>query len=105
MDTEKLAEAKAQYPEGQEVRATVRGKEYVALIRPPTRAEFKRFRAMTWDERKRADAQETLIRSCIAYPGPEEVDAMFNAAPALADRWAEVAMELAGAPGKDTSEG
>ena len=42
------------------------GREF--LFRRATRPEYKRFRAALFDDRKRADALELLVRSVIVHP-------------------------------------
>jgi len=66
------------------------------VLRKPTRAEYKRFRAMAANEMQRADAQETLARSCVVFPPPAAFDALLDDYPAAADACADAMMDLVG---------
>ena len=74
--------------------------EYAVLVRAPTRGEYKRFRAESLDERKRAEAVEHLCRSCVVYPDPAAFDALLDRKPALADIFGAKVLELEGAAGE-----
>ncbi|UZX16560.1 hypothetical protein KQ693_05890 [Thermus sp. PS18] len=67
------------------------------VVRPPRRAEYRRFRAMTLDPERRGDATERLVRDCVVWPSPEELDRILETRPALADAVASRLLELAGA--------
>lgn len=66
------------------------------VLRKPTRAEYKRFRSMATNETQKADAQETLARSCVVHPTREAFDALLEDYPAAADACASSIMELVG---------
>lgn len=70
------------------------------LARRPTRGEYKRFRAESLSDVKRADAVEHLCRSCIVHPDASGFDAMLERKPALADIFGAKVLELAGAVGE-----
>jgi hypothetical protein len=71
------------------------------VLRKPTRAEYKRFRSLFWDEKRRSDAIEMLVRDCVAFPPKEAFAAMLEDRPGIADRCGNVALELAGIVGDD----
>jgi hypothetical protein len=62
-----------------------------------SRGEYKRFRAAVTDERKKADALETLARACVVYPEPKEFDQFLDKYPAAADVIGSKVLEVAGA--------
>lgn len=70
------------------------GREF--LFRRATRGEWKRFRTAIFDERKRADALEQLVRSVIVHPSAEDFDAMLEKFPALGETIGEQVTEVAG---------
>lgn len=105
MDASKLAELKAQHPEGKALSVEVRGHGIEVFIRPPARAEYRRFRTAAFDERKRADSGETLVRSVIVYPDATALDAMLEKFPGLVETFLERVLELAGAGAKVEQEG
>lgn len=72
----------------------------VAVRRPP-RGEWKRYRAMLFDEAQRADALETLTKACVVHPSAEEFAALLNDRPALVSTIGNIITEkLAGAGGE-----
>ena len=66
------------------------------LVKPPTRPQWKRFRAFMSDERKRPDAMEQLLRDCLVYPELTELDAMLERRPGLAESFGSSVVEMAG---------
>ncbi len=70
----------------------------VAVVaRPPSRAEYRRFRARALDEKNRADALEALTRACVVWPEQAEFDTLLEQKPALAEVFGAKLLELAGA--------
>lgn len=74
--------------------------ECEVVIKRPPRGEYKRFRAMLFDEEQKAGALETLARSCVVYPEPAEFNKMLDERPALAETVGGKCAEFAGAEGK-----
>lgn len=70
------------------------------LVKKPSRAAYKRFRAMSFDEKQRADAMETLMRDAVVYPAQAEWDAMLDVYPALCETFAKDVLALLGAGAK-----
>ena len=68
------------------------------VIKRPSRGEYKRFRSALFDDATKADAIETLARSCVVYP--ENFAALLEDRPALAELVGGKAVEFAGAEGK-----
>lgn len=68
---------------------------FVIAKRPP-RGEWKRYRAMLFDETDRPNALETLTRACVVYPPPSEFAAMLLEQPALAEQLGNKLTEAAG---------
>lgn len=67
------------------------------IARPPTRAEYRRFRAKVLDEKGREAALETLTRACVVWPDTSAFDALLERKPALAEVFGAKLLELAGA--------
>ena len=61
------------------------GDEVELFVRPPTRGEYKMWRAAIHDDQKRAEATETLVRQCTVHPDREAVMALLEKYPALLD--------------------
>lgn len=72
------------------------------VVRRPTRAEYKRFRALASDEDRRADAPEALLRNCVVWPDPTALEALLERYPAMGDTFAVELLKIAGST-KDTS--
>lgn len=68
----------------------------LAVFRCPTRGEYKRFQTMASDARKRVDAVETLVRTCIVHPSPEVFDSWCDKKPATPSGCIDVVIRLAG---------
>ena len=66
------------------------------LVKPPTRPQWKRFRALIADEKRRPDALEQLLRDCLVYPGLTDLDAILEKKPGLAESFGGSLVELAG---------
>ncbi len=67
------------------------------VVRLPSRGEWKKFRATIADDRKRGDAAEQLLRSCIVFPDETAIEKMLDVRPGLAETFAGELVELAGA--------
>lgn len=70
--------------------------EHEIIARVPGRAEYRRFKTLALDERRRVDAAETLLRDCCLYPEPKELGELLERAPALAESFGSKLLELAG---------
>jgi hypothetical protein len=70
------------------------------IVRTPGRAQWKRFRALTADEKRRPDALETLLRDCLLYPSLSDLDAILDRRPGLAETFGGQLVELAGLSGE-----
>lgn len=79
--------------------ATEFDEETIVVLKRPPRAEYKRFRSMLHDDQK-ADALETLGKSCVVYPDAVAFQAMLDERPALAEVVGGRAAEFAGLEGK-----
>ncbi len=66
------------------------------IVRPPTRAEYRRFRALAMDEKKRADAVERLARDCVLWPDADGLDELLERRPALTEVVGGELLKLAG---------
>lgn len=62
----------------------------------PTRPNCKRFSSMLSDDKRKADAVEFLVRSCVVHPSREEFEAMLDEKPGILWTCAPPVQELAG---------
>jgi hypothetical protein len=67
------------------------------VVAPPTRAQWRQFKAAAADDRKRADSLELLVLSCLLHPDVAALEAMFERRAALPEVFAEQVLALAGA--------
>lgn len=65
-------------------------------LRMPEVGVWRRFRSQLHDERKRADAPEIVLRSCLLHPDQAGFDAMIAERPGLLDFFAGCLLEMAG---------
>lgn len=70
------------------------GEEFV--VRPPGRAEARRFRALVMDEKRRQDAAETLVRDCCLVPDPKALNELLERKPFFAESLSSKLLELGG---------
>jgi hypothetical protein len=68
-------------------------------FRNPRRAEYKRFHQECHNEKRRADAGENLIRTCIVYPTLAEFDDLLERKPGIGSTCANALTEFAGSDG------
>ena len=66
------------------------------VVKMPPRGEYKRYRAMLFDDSQRPMALETLARACTVYPDKEALDRMEMERPAMWERVGNRVTELAG---------
>lgn len=66
------------------------------VLRKPTRAEYKRFRAMSHNPAQVPDAQEVLARATVVYPTREEFDALLEEYPGIPEACGKSFTELSG---------
>ncbi len=82
---EKVPQAQVLEAQGEEI-----------IVRPPGRAEARRFRTLGMDERRRVDAAETLVRDCCVFPDAKGLNDLFERKPFLADSFVGKLLELGG---------
>jgi hypothetical protein len=75
------------------------------VFRKPTRAEYKRFRAMAHNSSTLPDAQENLARTCVVFPSPEGFDALLEDYPAIPEAAASEIGEIMGMAVDETVKG
>lgn len=73
-----------------------RNGNWEVVMRKPSHAEYKRFRAMLHNEAQKPDAAENLARVCVVYPSRAEFDALLEDYPAIGDACGNALGELAG---------
>jgi len=66
------------------------------VLRKPTAAEYKRFRAISFNEKKRDVALETITRDTMVHPSGAEVDALFERYPAVGEAVGPEALRMVG---------
>lgn len=93
MDPAKLQELKSNSPTEVAV-YSVSGVDIV--LRAPSRMEYRAWKANVRDERKRLDAPELLLNTCVLSPPIAELQTLFDRKPALIDTLSSKALELAG---------
>jgi hypothetical protein len=64
-------------------------------FRCPTRQEFRKFKAMASDEKKKPDADDLLAREVVVYPSKADFDALLNRRPGVSMRVAGAVIEAA----------
>lgn len=72
------------------------GDAWEVVLRKPTRAEYKRFRAMSHNPAQVAEAQEILARSTVVYPSKEAFDALLEDWPGIPEACGKAFTELSG---------
>lgn len=65
-------------------------------VRMPPSGVWRRFRSQVNDPRKRDEASETLLRSCLLHPSQEQLTTMVDERPGLMDNFGGMVIELAG---------
>lgn len=70
------------------------------VVKRPPRGEYKRFRAMLFDDAEKANAMETLAKACVVYPEGSGFQALLEERPGLAEVVGGKCAELAGMEGK-----
>lgn len=61
------------------------------IAKIPTANEMNAFRSKIFDEKRRANATESLVRSCVLYPDREELNVLIQKRPLIIEK---VAAEL-----------
>lgn len=97
-----VAKIKAENPNVElHLLATPQGETVVC--KAPSRAEYKRFRAMIIDPGQRPNALETLLVACVVWPTRNEVHALLDRRPGLAEVFGDKLAGIAGV-GEDLVE-
>lgn len=92
IDEAKRQEILAKHPEAEVLTVGV----HEIVVRVPGRAEYRRFKTLALDERRRVDAAETLVRDCCLYPDGNWLNDLLERQPALAEVFGGKLLELAG---------
>lgn len=79
---------------GELAHVVYQGKDIV--LRKPTGGEYKRFRALSFNEKKRDTALEVLVRDTMVYPAKADIDALFEEFPAVGEVVGPEAIRMAG---------
>ena len=89
---EQIAEITSKHPGSQHFRSK-RGK-WECILRPPKRAEYKRFKHQTHNPATAADAQEMLVRQCVVYPDRVVFDALLEEYPAIPEALSKPLLDM-----------
>jgi hypothetical protein len=73
---------------------------YTVVVKIPSRAAWKRYRHMMFDDRKQSEAPEALLRECIVWPSRDEVERMLLKRPGLSETFGGLLMEICGGKGE-----
>jgi hypothetical protein len=71
-------------------------KDQDIVLRRPTRGEYKRFRATSFNEKSRDTALEDLVRAMVVHPDRSAVERIFDRYPGFAESVSKPVLELAG---------
>lgn len=66
------------------------------VVKMPPRGEYKRYRAMLFDDTQRPEALETLARACTVFPDKEALSRMETDRPSMWERIGNRVTQLAG---------
>ena len=94
MDAKVIEELKAAHGSGLHL-IEHDGVEVVA--KRPGGPQYRRWKQLTLDEKRRIDAGATLVRDCVVHPAAAELQALIDERPGLVDTFAGKLVELAGA--------
>lgn len=70
------------------------------VLRRPNRGEYKRLRGELANEETKADATERLFRQICVLPEGQEIDALLDEWPAVAEACSDTMLKMLGAAGK-----
>lgn len=96
MDQKKIDELKAAHPGVKLTLFKPEGHDLEFVAKPPTRAQWKRFKTEAPETSKRATAIETLCLDCIVHPPRAEFEQLLEKMPGIAASLAGEIAELAG---------
>ena len=71
--------------------------EITLIVRPPSRAAFRRFVDKSASDTARYAAMEALLQDCVVWPSPAEFGELLERKPGLVAPVAERLVQLAGA--------
>lgn len=93
---EKIEELEATHKRIAVVRGNGDPPAWEIVMRKPTRAEYKMFRAQLTNPAQAPDAQEILVRKCVVYPDAAAFDAMLEDYPAIPEAVGDALRRLIG---------
>lgn len=70
------------------------------VFKRPPRADYQRYLSYLFDEKKRASAQEILVRACVVHPSKEEMGRILDIVPGISVTCSGPILELAGQVGE-----
>ena len=83
-----------------------RSKPLAVILREPKRGEYKMWRAGIHDQRKKADAQETLFKQICVFPeSAMAVEALLDQWPAVPEACTDLIERLSGLTGDEQGKG
>lgn len=94
---ELISEAEAQQLRAKHGEFTVvKTKQGVVALRCPSRAEYQRYNALIFDEKKRPQAFEALVTTCIVKPDSKTYLSWLEKSPGITETCLNAVLELAG---------
>lgn len=95
MDETQIEKLKAAHPGCKLIELTAPSGEKI-IVRSPSSADWKKFRADQSDDRKKLYAADGLLRRCCVHPDAQGLDAMLELKPGLVETYGVELVELAG---------
>lgn len=71
-------------------------KEESVVVKPPTRAQYGRFREYASSQERRGEAFQKLLSDCVVWPDVKGLDALLARLPGLAETFGGEVAQLAG---------
>lgn len=96
LSDEQVQELKRQHGEGLVAVTVDSDTGEVVVLRRPSRASWKKFRAHGQDDRRRLDAPENLVRECVVHPDAGRLSHLLDTFPGLAETLAAELIRMAG---------
>lgn len=95
-NNEQLDKLKVEHGEVHLLKASSDEGEFFVVVKRPTRPQYKRFKSLATDEKRRVDAGEWLVLECLVHPSREDFQIALERHPGLGDSYAEDVLKIAG---------
>ena len=104
LEKQQIDELEAKHLRIEVVRGEGEKPPWEIVLRKPTRAEYKQFRAHMHDPARIANAQEVLVLKCVVYPDPERLDALLEEWPGIPEAAGDALRRLTGLGAADDTK-